>query len=97
MSGPWKIARCKDYVGRLVRLLREVRTNGGHVFPAGHVMECRGTWRGRFNLDDLKQTVGPGWSTRKGVSRVSRNSFEVLSDFDLLEDGKPEVVSDAKL
>lgn len=70
--------RCKDLVGKRVRLLRPVKTLGGDFFPEGHVMEVAGTWRGRFELNDLVVTIGHGWSCRKGVRRMNRNAFEVV-------------------
>lgn len=41
---PLKLQR--EWVGRLVRLREELRTNGGTVFPAGLVMQVEGKYHG---------------------------------------------------
>ena len=46
------------YVGRLVRLIWNVRRADGRVFAAGRVFRAYGHWRGRLNLE------GPGAGCR---------------------------------
>lgn len=70
---------CRDVVGTTVRLLREVKTDGGRTFPMGIEMRVYGTHHGRFHLEvPALETSGPGWSCRPGVRRVHRKSFEII-------------------
>lgn len=63
-----------EVVGREVRLLRDLRTNDGDLFPVGSTMRVHGTWRGRFHLDAERNPDG----SHRGVRMVRRESFEVL-------------------
>ncbi len=56
-------------VGCRVKLLREVATTGGRLFPAGVEATVGQTWRGMFHLD---------FSDGGCIRNVSRNAFEVL-------------------
>ena len=60
----------RKLVGKRVRLLVDVHTQGGEVFTAGTEFMIKGTWRGRFNL-----TGHDGH-----VYRVHRDRFEVLKE-----------------
>lgn len=77
-----KRERCKDIVGKKVRLLRDMETRGGATFAAGTVMTCQGTYHGLFHLADLEWQPpedATSWS-RPCIRKVDRRSFEVLPE-----------------
>jgi len=41
-----------EYVGKRVKLLRDLTTVGGVKFKAGEVMDCYNIWHGHLNLSD---------------------------------------------
>jgi hypothetical protein len=65
--------RCKDIVGKRVRLLCDIQTRGGVKFPKGLEMACDGTWRGTFDLFASERPMG-----QRTILKVSRREFEVL-------------------
>ncbi len=65
--------RCKDVVGRRVRLLREIITKAGDTYQPGELFYVHGTWRGRFNLGRSRR------ADSLVALQVSRYAFEVLS------------------
>ncbi len=78
---------CREIVWRRVRLLNKVTTGGGWSFAAGRVMECIGTYNGKFNLKTLRRPPpivakdkhgNTTTSYHCGISGVGRGSFIVL-------------------
>lgn len=69
-----KELRCKEIVGRRVRLLRDLRNNGGAVFKRYRVMGVVHTYRGAFCLVGLKKVRGHVVT----ITHVNRHFFEVL-------------------
>lgn len=68
--GRKKRAAAGDLVGKQVRLLVEVHTQGSRVYQSGAVFLVDGTWRGKFSL------VGPAGHIR----HCPRERFEVIED-----------------
>lgn len=82
-----KTLLCRDMIGKRVKLLDKITTNGGWTFNKGRMMNVIGSYNGRFNLRTLrspkpiKTKAKDGSiiiSIHNGVSGVSRASFEVL-------------------
>lgn len=67
--------KCKDLVGRVVRLKDDMKTVDGQQFVAGELCIVRTTYRGRFNLT---RTANRGGDIR----RVHKSFFEVLDPDD---------------
>ena len=65
------LMRCRDIVGRQVRLVRPIETRGGTQFAVGTELHCTGTHHGRFMLQSVN---GPAASVR----HVERRDFELL-------------------
>lgn len=63
--------RCKDLIGRLVVLTRDVKT-GRDQFFKGEVFRIYSTWRGSFSMACAK---GSG----RGIRLLGRKCFEVIS------------------
>lgn len=68
--------RCKDLVGKRVRLKRQITTRGGTVFHVGEELVVAATWRGRFTLSVDGETVYT--PDARIVSAVRRHNFDVL-------------------
>lgn len=66
-----KPLRCKDIVGRRVKLNRDIATRGGAVFLKGTVWFIEGTYRGTFELSKTDRGVDY-------VTRVPRTSFDLV-------------------
>lgn len=66
--------RCKDLVGKKVRLVEELSTVGGNVFTKGTEMRVSSTYRGRYGLCSLHD----GDPSRTDISQVSRRKFQVI-------------------
>lgn len=63
--------RCKDLVGRWVRLLEGITTRGGREFSKGDILKIDSTHRGRFALSyPAAPTIG--------IRQVPRFKFKVL-------------------
>lgn len=79
-----KKLRDKDYIGRDVVLLTDLRTQGGALFRKGTRMRVYGAWRGRFHLDALTPTgrlrMSRGWSV--GIRQVGRYKFTLVGGSD---------------
>lgn len=61
---------CGSFVGKRVRLLREVVLGGGGRHAAGTCWVVAGTWRGKFHLRR--------WGSGRGAIRlVDRSAFEL--------------------
>lgn len=63
--------KAKELVGTYVKLLRDLRTNGGETFKAGTIMKVHGTWRGVFHLSATEPVNG----CTPGIRMVRRSSF----------------------
>lgn len=50
------LALCRDYVGRIVVLQRDVTTKGGTTYKAGTRMNVSSTHRGKFELELVTPT-----------------------------------------
>lgn len=68
-----KPLRCKDIVGRRVKLNRDIATRGGAVFLKGTVWFIEGTYRGTFELSKTDRGVDY-------VTRVPRTNFDLIED-----------------
>lgn len=66
--------RCKDLVGRTVRLTREVERRDGVRFRRGTRMRITGTYRGRYYLEMVHPRRDRSPSH---VAHVSRHEFVV--------------------
>jgi hypothetical protein len=66
-------ARCRDWIGRRVRLVREIWTKGGRTYDKGSIWRVESTWRGRYTVTSAF-TNRHGWHDRMGF--VSRADFE---------------------
>lgn len=73
LQSPPEPARARDWIGRRVRLVREIWTKGGRTYDNGSRWMVESTWRGGFVLYSL-------WTNRLGfkdrVGHVSRTDFE---------------------
>jgi hypothetical protein len=74
---------CREIVGRRVKLLQTITTNGGWSFKKGRVMKVHGTYNGNFNLECLRRppmikNKDGSQSCHSGITRVSRDHFEIL-------------------
>lgn len=73
MARPSKAADLKAMVGRRVKLLHEMRTKGGNVFPEDCVMVVSSWWRSGVTLTDANNTdrlirLNLVWSPHRGFS-----------------------------
>jgi hypothetical protein len=67
----------RDMVGRRVRLIREITTRGGNVFPAGTEMKVYSTWRGALNLN-VDPNPRPGYCC-PGIRQVLPRQVEFIA------------------
>lgn len=76
-----KPKRKADWVGRKVRLLRKIETNGGSIFPAGTVMIVHRNYGGLQLKMEPQECGHCGLGFRyRSVSKVSESSVEVLEE-----------------
>lgn len=74
--------KCKEYVGRYVKLARkDIVTVEGVIFPKGLIVKVTGTYRGKYTITKL----GDPARSHDGIigsrcSGVSSNNFELLSE-----------------
>lgn len=66
-----RIFKMREYVGRRVILLKDLKTNGGTEFKAGEVLVVYGHWRGMLNMDDPD-------NPKRSIRKVHRRNVEVL-------------------
>jgi hypothetical protein len=77
------LALCREYVGKMVVLYRDVTTRGGKTYKKGMRMRVSSTHRGRFELELVTPT---GKTKIKGgciagfVRKVDRDVFEVVPE-----------------
>ena len=72
----------RDWVGRWVRLRRDVTTKGGNIMLEGRVMQVRRNFGG-LNLDAVETCDHCGLGLRHYVTKVSEDSVWLLGeDFD---------------
>ncbi len=64
--------RCKDLIGKRVRLTRDVRTGAGS-YAKGCEFRVLSTWRGLYELFSF----GP---PARGIRKLSRKAFEIVGD-----------------
>lgn len=71
--------RCRDLVGRRVRLLHDVTTRGGTTYEAARIMIVTNTWRGMFDLEVTpREELMAARGQWRGVMKVCRRDFEVV-------------------
>jgi hypothetical protein len=78
MRTPRKVRlRNNEMIGKIVVLVRDIRTKGGAFFKVGTRMRVSSTWRGKFNLYAVTKTGRDVRSKRTmmGVSHVHWNDF----------------------
>ena len=73
MSLPRKM---NDWIGRTVRLRRDIETKGGVKFQKGEILLVDGHWRGRLELRDPRTTT-QYCAGRRGISHVDRHLVEI--------------------
>lgn len=74
MTTPRKM---NDWIGRSIRLRRDMETKGGVKFQKGEILLVDGHWRGRLGLRDPKTTEQYG-AGRRGISHVDRHLVELV-------------------
>ena len=71
--------KMKDWVGRYVRLNRQIESKGGRIFPKGELMQVSGHWRGKLNLDRPARAF---WTPEHGgaqlIRGVSKHEVDLL-------------------
>lgn len=70
-----KVGRCKDLVGREVRVTKDVVLRSGRVLPRGTIGWIGSTWRGRFTLYEQ-----PGCGGRLLILGASRSDLAILAE-----------------
>ncbi len=48
-----KTERCRDLIGKTVRVKCQIETRGHVFYEAGHRFRVTSTWRGKFELESL--------------------------------------------
>jgi hypothetical protein len=73
--------KVKDYIGRTVRLLRNLETQGGARFAAGEVLRVSSVHRGRLALvDDSSIRLEEGCLRVRTITKVSPLAVELLPE-----------------
>lgn len=67
----------RDWAGRQVELVREMRTKGGETFASGEVMRVSSAYRGRLHLHDLAGTRLDSGGLR-GIDKVAFADVRLL-------------------
>jgi hypothetical protein len=75
--------KCRDYVGKFVVLVRNVKLRNGAEFPAGTTMKVSGTYRGRFDLmlpRKLPSVVSSDGFGQSSMLKIPLSDFELVAE-----------------
>ncbi len=76
-TGEREPRRKHDWIGRYVRLKRELQTNGGTVFRAGEIMRVKAIYRG-LALTVARSCPVCARSYREEIHRVAYDDVDLL-------------------
>ncbi len=69
----------RDWIGRRVRLLRKIETNGGSIFPAGTIMIVHDNHGGLRLKMEVQECKHCGLAIRhRTVKKIPESSVELL-------------------
>jgi len=66
--------RCKDLVGRRVRLTDDLELRSGKRYPKGSEWVVTGSWRGAFSLEEPSRSAWP----KIVIYHCPRHRFELV-------------------